>query len=72
MSKSTHCLQQLINSCNCLDYRTNQLGTCKHIEAVLQSLKKKGVKKFKLAASEKSDLVEIFLEPDDKKQFVSF
>ena len=60
-------LQQLINSCNCPDYRTNQLGTCKHIEAVLQSLKKKGVKKFKLAASEKSDLVEIFLDPDDKK-----
>ncbi len=56
-----------INSCNCPDYRTNHLGTCKHIEAVLKSLKKKGVRKFKQAASGGSNRAEIFLEPRDKK-----
>jgi hypothetical protein len=29
------------NSCSCQDYRTNLIGTCKHIEAVLLYLKKK-------------------------------
>jgi SNF2 family DNA or RNA helicase len=56
-----------INSCNCPDYRTNHLGTCKHIEAVLKSLRKKGVRKFKQAMSIGSKRVEIFLEPSDKK-----
>ena len=27
------------NSCECPDFRTNTLGTCKHIEAVLAALK---------------------------------
>jgi len=27
------------NSCNCPDYRTNTLGTCKHIEAVIAALR---------------------------------
>ena len=56
-----------INSCDCPDYRTNHLGTCKHIEAVLKSLRKKGVRKFKQAASGGSKQVEIFVEPSDKK-----
>jgi len=35
-----------LNFCSCLDFKTNQLGTCKHIEAVRRSLrKKKGIKK---------------------------
>ncbi len=29
------------NFCTCLDFKTNGLGTCKHVEAVLQSLKRK-------------------------------
>lgn len=56
-----------INSCNCPDYCTNHLGTCKHIEAVLKKFKKKGVRKFKQAASVGSERVEIFLDPSDKK-----
>ena len=56
-----------INACNCPDYRANHLGTCKHIEAVFIWLRKKGIRKFKQAASEGSDRVEIFLEPSDKK-----
>jgi len=34
-------LSDLHNTCTCPDYRTNLIGTCKHIEAVLLSLKKK-------------------------------
>lgn len=35
-----------LNFCSCPDFKTNQLGTCKHIEAVWQNLrKKKGFKK---------------------------
>ncbi len=30
------------NSCDCMDFRTNGLGTCKHIEAVAQWLKANG------------------------------
>lgn len=29
------------NFCTCMDFKTNQLGTCKHIEAVLQSVRSK-------------------------------
>ncbi len=28
-------LSEMLNSCSCQDYRTNLIGTCKHIEAVL-------------------------------------
>ena len=34
-------LSEMLNSCSCQDYRTNLIGTCKHIEAVLLYLKKK-------------------------------
>ncbi len=30
-----------LNYCSCYDFKTNQLGTCKHIEAVLISINKK-------------------------------
>jgi SNF2 family DNA or RNA helicase len=30
-----------LNFCSCYDFKTNQLGTCKHIEAVLQKVRKK-------------------------------
>ena len=29
---------QVMNFCTCLDFKTNHLGTCKHIEAVLQKI----------------------------------
>ena len=38
------------NACNCPDFRVNSLGTCKHIEAVLQGLRKKP-RLFKRAAA---------------------
>ena len=37
---------QRSNTCECPDYRVNDLWTCKHIEAVLQHLdRKRGIKK---------------------------
>ena len=36
-------------ACSCVDFQSNGLGTCKHIENVLTYLRKKGVKKFKEA-----------------------
>src|SRR3989337_2157370 len=32
-------LTELHNTCTCPDYKTNLIGTCKHIEGVLQYLK---------------------------------
>jgi hypothetical protein len=32
-----------LNYCSCYDFKTNQLGTCKHIEAVLHKINKKPV-----------------------------
>ncbi len=34
-------LQQMTNYCTCPDFAINQLGTCKHIEAALHSIKKR-------------------------------
>ncbi|MGO8694661.1 MAG: DEAD/DEAH box helicase [Rectinemataceae bacterium] len=35
-----------LNYCDCLDFRTNRLGTCKHIEAVIATVsRKRGAKK---------------------------
>jgi hypothetical protein len=45
-------LAERINHCTCPDFATNRLGTCKHVEAVLHHLKKKGPKKFERLAAE--------------------
>jgi superfamily II DNA/RNA helicase len=55
-------LTKNINSCNCVDHRGNGLGTCKHIEYVLKTLKKKGVRKFAKAAVIGSERIEIYLD----------
>ena len=34
-----------LNYCSCLDFKTNQLGTCKHIEAVLLYVHKNPLKR---------------------------
>lgn len=38
-----------LNFCNCPDFKTNQLGTCKHIEAVLLKIKAKPALRKQLA-----------------------
>lgn len=58
-------LRDHINSCDCPDYISNRLGTCKHIEHVLFRLKKGGVKLFKQAQELGSSRIEIFLDHRD-------
>lgn len=55
-------LTEHINSCDCADYRGNQLGTCKHIEYVLQVLRKLGVRKFAAADKKGSNKIEVYLD----------
>ncbi|PIE51948.1 helicase Snf2 [Candidatus Fermentibacteria bacterium] len=51
---------ELLNSCSCPDYKTNTIGTCKHIEAVLTDLRK-NVSDFDRLVSSPPSFVEIFL-----------
>lgn len=41
-----------LNHCTCPDFAVNRLGTCKHIEAVLHRLRRRGPKKFQRLARE--------------------
>ncbi|NOR13507.1 MAG: hypothetical protein GQ545_09665 [Candidatus Aminicenantes bacterium] len=54
-------LIDLENSCQCIDYQTNGLATCKHIEAVLFHLCKGRIRLFKQAVRVGSPYVEVYL-----------
>lgn len=54
-------LTELLNSCTCADYKTNLLGTCKHIEAVLLHLKENLGDTWDKVAAEKPPVSQIFL-----------
>jgi superfamily II DNA/RNA helicase len=60
-------LSEHINSCDCPDYRSNGLGTCKHIEYVLFRLRKAGIKLFKQANINGNPNIEIFLDARNSK-----
>jgi superfamily II DNA or RNA helicase len=45
-------VDEKLNHCDCPDFAVNRLGTCKHIEAVLHRLKKRGPRKFERLARE--------------------
>src|SRR5438128_2746839 len=49
------------NSCGCIDHRVNGLGTCKHIEGVLATLRRKGAAAG-AAHTAASDRVEVFID----------
>ena len=58
-------LEELINSCDCPDFRVNRLGTCKHVEGVLAHLRQKpGAEAAKRRGSRR---VEIFLAHDHER-----
>ncbi|MDE0838901.1 MAG: DEAD/DEAH box helicase [Kiritimatiellae bacterium] len=50
------------NACECLDYMTNRLGTCKHIERVLQHLCQGSMVDFAEAAACGSPCIEVFVD----------
>ena len=56
-------LQERINSCQCHDYRTNRLGTCKHIEGVRR--RPGGVRASRTAKRRSSERIEVFLDERD-------
>ncbi|MFH0878473.1 MAG: SNF2-related protein, partial [Lentisphaerota bacterium] len=51
-----------LNSCSCSDHSMNRLGTCKHVERVLQVLSRRGKRAFEAAAAAGSPLYEIYLD----------
>ena len=53
-------LRQRINSCECHDYRTNRLGTCKHIEGVMR--RPDGVRSGGATNRRSSARIEVFLD----------
>ena len=59
-SLSDHC-----NSCDCPDHSVNALGTCKHIEAVLEHIRKRKKRLFRAAATAGSPRLEIYLDRRD-------
>ena len=54
-------LDELQNSCSCPDYKTNLIGTCKHIEGVLIQLEKAHGRKLKQLAAERPRGTQIYL-----------
>lgn len=49
-------------SCGCVDFLANELGTCKHVEAVRRYLGKEGAKRL-LSAAQRSRRVSAYLAP---------
>ncbi len=49
-------------ACDCVDFRINGLGTCKHVEAVLLQLQARYKRLFKEAMSSGSDRIEVMLD----------
>ena len=52
------------NSCACADWQVNGLGTCKHIEGVLDRLRRKGKRAFEAASRWGNPRLEIFPAAD--------
>jgi hypothetical protein len=55
-------LNERTNSCACIDYRVNGLGTCKHIEGTIAAMTRGRSKSFRAAKATGSPRVEVFLD----------
>ena len=54
-------LEELQNTCTCPDYKTNLIGTCKHIEGVLIHLKKEYAERLDALVQQRPRGVKIYL-----------
>jgi len=54
-------------ACDCVDFRINGLGTCKHVEAVLLQLQARHRQLFRTACETGSDRVEVAVDHADGK-----
>ena len=52
----------LANSCGCIDYRVNGLGTCKHIEGTIAAMARGRAKSFRAAKAGGNPRVEVYLD----------
>lgn len=52
------------NSCGCPDWQVNGLGTCKHVEGVLEWLRRNGRRAFAAASTLGNSRLEIYPAPD--------
>lgn len=59
-------LTELLNSCNCPDYKTNTLGTCKHIEGVLQHLQSQYADSWDTYVAQAPAIVLVTLQRDEE------
>ena len=50
-------------ACDCVDFRINGLGTCKHVEAVLLHVETRFRKQFRAARDEGSNRIDICVDP---------
>ncbi len=53
-----------INHCTCPDFATNRLGTCKHVEAVLHRLRRRGLRRFEEQATKGPPVAVVHLAQD--------
>jgi SNF2 family DNA or RNA helicase len=56
-----------LNFCSCPDFKTNQLGTCKHIEAVLSKIKSRPALKRQLAVPYTPPYTSVYLDYRDQR-----
>ena len=59
-------LNERLNSCDCPDYRSNTIGTCKHIEGVLANLRRKFAGKWKKLSKKAPRLTQIYMHHADR------
>lgn len=57
-----------LNFCSCPDFKTNQLGTCKHIEAVLLKIKSKPALKRQLAIPHIPPYTSVYLDYSGRRK----
>src|SRR2546422_8728189 len=55
-------LRQRQFACDCVDFRTNSLGTCKHVEAVLLHLEARFPRLFKAAQQKGPNRIEVVVD----------
>jgi len=58
-------LAERVNRCSCRDYAGSALGTCKHIEAVLGALRRRGKRKFAAAAARPPAMAQLLVDRHD-------
>jgi hypothetical protein len=55
-------LTERANSCGCIDYRVNGLGTCKHIEGAIEAMARGRAKSLRGVKATGSSRIEVFLD----------